>query len=113
MNQHSGFASVRSQYGVPAHYGTRVTYRGYPEPISGVLISCTGAHLYLRRDDDGKRFGPIHPCEVDYGDSRDYTAECNAIIEIRNDWLNMRITTDEYNRRVKAVRSGESQAVVV
>lgn len=105
MNQHSGFDSVRRQYGVPAYYGARVVYRAYRgRPISGTLISCTGSHLYMRRE-DGTRFGPLHPTsKMDYGDGRDYGAECNKIIDLYNDWLNERIDTTQYRVRVAAVR---------
>lgn len=97
--------SVRRCYGVPAKRGARVTYRGYGTPLTGKIISSTGSHIYIRLDHNGKRFGPLHPTsEMDYGDGRDYGAECDAIIEIRNDWLNRRINTDEYLSLVAEVR---------
>lgn len=100
----SRMASVREFYGVPASRGRRVTYRGYPEPVSGRIISSTGSHLYIRTD-GGERFGPLHPtCAMDYGDGRNYTAETNAVIELRNDWLNERITADQYREKVAAIR---------
>lgn len=80
MNQHTGFESVRQFYGVPARHGVRVTYRGYPAPAKGRLISCDGSHVWMRLD-NGKRFGPLHPTSaMDYGDGRDYTAETNERI---------------------------------
>ena len=101
----SRMASVREFYGVPARRGARVTYRGYPEPVRGRIISSTGSHLYIRRDDNGRRFGPLHPtCAMDYGDGRDYGAEMDAIVAIRNDWLNHRITAEQFRERCAAVR---------
>lgn len=98
-------ASVRRCYGVPAYRGARVTFRGYKTPLPGHIISSTGSHLWLRLD-DGRRFGPLHPTwQMDYGDGRDHTAECNAVIDVRNEWLNGRITTDECRTKVAAIRA--------
>ena len=81
-------AAVRRFYGVPARRGTRVTYRGYENPLPGRIISSTGSHLYLCLD-DGRRFGPCHPTwQMDYGDGRDYSAEMDARIEAFNKMLN-------------------------
>jgi len=81
-------ATVRRFYGVPAQRGTRVTYRGYKEPLPGHIISCTGSHLYLRLD-DGRRFGPCHPTwQMDYGDGRDYSSEMDLRIKAFNKMLN-------------------------
>jgi hypothetical protein len=86
--------SVRRNYGVPARRGQRVVYRGYPQPIAGAILSSTGSHLWIRRDDNGRRFGPLHPTwRMDYGTGRDYGAECDAIIRLRNEWLNGRMTS--------------------
>ena len=96
--------SVRRNYGVPAFRGKEIVFRGTPPPITGRIISSTGSHLYIRTN-DGRRFGPLHPTwAIDYGDGRDYTAECNAIIEIRNLWLNGKIDTAECRARCRAVR---------
>jgi hypothetical protein len=103
-DSHGPWASVRRAYGIPARRGVRVTYRGWPEPMSGRLTYCDGQYVWLRTD-DGKKVGPLHPTSaMDYGDGRDYTAECNAIIAIRNDWINERITTEECRLRCAAVR---------
>lgn len=97
-------ASVRRAYGVPAYKGREVTFRGYPIPTRGRIISSTGSHLWLRLH-NGKRFGPLHPTwEMDYGDGRDWTGEGDAIIEVRNDWLNRRIDAEECRARVDAIR---------
>lgn len=103
------WARVRRQYGVPARRGVRVTYRGYPEPSTGRLTYCNGQYVWMRTD-DGKKVGPLHPTSaMDYGDGRDYTAECNKIIGVHNDWLNERITTDECRELVAAIRgSGDA-----
>lgn len=104
MTEH--MASVRRYYGVPAYRGAEVIYRGYKHPMAGHIISCTGSHLYIRLH-DGRRFGPLHPTsEMDYGDGRDYTAECNAVIEIKNEWLNGRLDGLTAAKRIAAVRSG-------
>lgn len=100
----SEMASVRRNYGVPVKRGARVVYRGYSEPIAGRIISSTGSHLYLRRDDNGKRFGPLHPTSrMDYGDGRDYGAECDARIELWNEYLNHRMDKPEYLERLRAL----------
>lgn len=96
-------ASVRRNYGVPARRGTRVIYRGYGEPVAGHLISSTGSHLYMRTD-AGARFGPLHPTSrMDYGDERDYSAECDAHIDLWNEYLNHRIDRPEYIERLRAL----------
>jgi len=60
--------SVRAAYDVPAYRGRRITYLGMGGPLSGHIISSTGSHLYMRTD-DGRRFGPLHPCwRIDYHD---------------------------------------------
>ena len=97
-------ASVRRNYGVPAYRGAEILYTGYRRPITGRIISSTGSHLFIRRDDNGRRFGPLHPtwC-IDYGDHRDYGRECDDRIEVWNEWLNRRIDRAEYFRRVRAL----------
>jgi hypothetical protein len=90
--------SVRHFYGVPARRGATVTFTGYEEPVRGRIISSTGSHLYLRRDDDGRRFGPLHPTwEMDYGDGRDYTAETNARIAEFNRQVNAGLAVERRN----------------
>lgn len=97
-------ASVRRNYGVPIRRGARVTYRGYAQPIAGRIISCDGSHVWIRRDDTGERFGPLHPTSrMDYGDERDYGAECDARIDLWNEWLNRRIDKAEYLARLLAL----------
>jgi len=87
-------ANVRRYYGVPVRRGARVTFRGYKEPLSGSIISCTGSHIYLRLD-DGRRFGPCHPTyQMDYGDGRDYSAEMDVRIAAFNRMLNRKPTQE-------------------
>ncbi len=94
-------AMVRRHYGVPAFRGKLVTHLGYRRTLTGRIISCTGSYLYLRDEATGRRIGPFHPTsEMDYGDGRDYSAECDARIDVWNDRLNGRITHEECVERL-------------
>lgn len=97
--------SVRRTYGVPARKGTPVVFRGYATPMQGHIISSTGSHLYMRLDHNGQRFGPLHPTwKMDYLDGRDYSAEMDQVVEIRNEWLNGRISTGSCVAQIRKVR---------
>lgn len=60
---------VRLRYGVPAQRGGQITFTGMREgPITGRIISARDGYLWIRRDDNGQRFGPLHPTwEIHYG----------------------------------------------
>lgn len=97
-------ASVARNYGVPAKRGARIVYHGYKQPIPGTVISCDGSHIYIRRDDTGRRFGPLHPTwRIDWGDGLDHSKMCDARIDVWNEWLNGRIDKAEYLRQLAAL----------
>lgn len=97
-------ASVARNYGVPARRGARIVFHGYDAPIAGTVMSSTGSHIYVRRDDTGRRFGPLHPTwMIDWGDGLDHSAMCDACIKVWNEWLNGRIDREEYLRRMAAL----------
>jgi hypothetical protein len=54
-------ASLRRYYGVPAKRGGRVKFTYSPYACTGTILSARDHHLYIRRDDTGRRFGPLHP----------------------------------------------------
>lgn len=89
---------VRETYGVPVKRGMRVIDEG---GRSGIVTCGDGAHVRVRLDDE-KRSGRYHPLSLDYGDGvrpNDRLAQRNARIEIWNDWLNQRITHEQYVER--------------
>ena len=61
--------SLRHYYGVPAKRGGRIafTWKGRRE---GTIMSAQDHKLWVRMDDTGKRFGPLHPTwEMEYLDA--------------------------------------------
>lgn len=94
--------AVRMRYGVPVKRGMRVT----TETGEHGTVTCgDGMHVRVRLDGE-KHSGRWHPFSLDYGDGITIDARQahdNVRVDAWNDWLNGRITDDEYRERM-AVR---------
>jgi hypothetical protein len=53
--------SVRRIYGVKARRGLGVTFTGFETPLRGRLTYCNGQYVWMRREDNGEKLGPLHP----------------------------------------------------